>query len=108
MRKMVVLGELEPGAKIPEKELCVRFGISRTPLREALKVLATKGLIELLPQRGARVATITDEELSELFPTIAALEALAGGLACIHATKAELADSTGGVRPTGNTVMPVW
>lgn len=81
LRDMIVSGELAPGMRIPEKELCERFGISRTPLREALKVLATEGLILHLPQRGSRVNLISEEELRELFPIIAALEALAGDLA---------------------------
>jgi DNA-binding GntR family transcriptional regulator len=90
LRDMIVSGELGPGQKIPEKELCARFDISRTPLREALKALAAEGMIELLPQRGAQVATITDEELQELFPIIASMEALAGELACEVITDAQL------------------
>ncbi|MDQ1902168.1 GntR family transcriptional regulator [Paracoccus sp. WLY502] len=66
LRNMIVDGKLAPGQKIPEKELCEAFDISRTPLREALKVLATEGLVELLPQRGARVSVITEAELAEL------------------------------------------
>lgn len=92
LRDMIVSGELGPGQKIPEKELCARFDISRTPLREALKALAVEGMVELLPQRGARVMTITDEELSELFPIIACIEALAGELACDAITPSQLED----------------
>ncbi|WP_449375968.1 GntR family transcriptional regulator [Bosea thiooxidans] len=55
------------GARVPERLLCERFGISRTPLREALKVLAAEGLIELLPNRGARVRVFSAEDLHELF-----------------------------------------
>ncbi|MDE1149274.1 MAG: GntR family transcriptional regulator [Azospirillaceae bacterium] len=90
IRDMIVSGKLEPGQKIPEKELCVQLEISRTPLREALKALAAEGVIELLPQRGARVAVLTDEELDELFPIIGSMEALAGELACQHMTAAQL------------------
>lgn len=90
LRELIVSGELAPGQKIPEKALCERFDISRTPLREALKALAAEGMIELLPQRGARVVTITDEELQELFPIIASIEALAGELACEKITDAQL------------------
>lgn len=89
---MIVSGELEPGQKISEKELCTRFDISRTPVREALKALAVEGMVELLPQRGARVMTITDDELNELFPIIACVEALAGELACEHITSSQLAE----------------
>ncbi|WP_180227452.1 GntR family transcriptional regulator [Rhizobium rhizogenes] len=82
LRDLIVDGKLEPGEKISERDLCALFDISRTPLREALKALAAEGMVELLPQRGARVVMITDEELHELFPIIASLEALAGELAC--------------------------
>ena len=56
LRDLIVEGVLEGGARVPERVLCERFGVSRTPLREALKALAAEGLIELLPNRGARVA----------------------------------------------------
>ncbi|KIZ41969.1 GntR family transcriptional regulator, partial [Rhodopseudomonas palustris] len=91
LRDMIVTGELAPGQKIPERQLCLRFGISRTPLREALKVLAAEGMVELLPQRGARVAVITPAELTELFPIIASIEALAGELACVHISDPQIA-----------------
>ena len=57
-------------------------GVSRTPLREALKVLAAEGLIDLLPNRGARVRQLSEKDLRELFDVLAGLEALAGRLAC--------------------------
>lgn len=92
LRELIVSGELEPGQKIPEKTLCERLDISRTPLREALKALAAEGMVELLPQRGAQVATISDQELQELFPIIASLEALAGELACPRLSDAQIAE----------------
>jgi DNA-binding GntR family transcriptional regulator len=82
LRDMIMEGALKPGQKVPEAELCERFGVSRTPMREALKVLASEGLLNLLPNRGATVAKITQEEIEELFPIMGALEALAGKLAC--------------------------
>lgn len=81
LREQIMSGELQPGDRLAEKELCERFGISRTPLREALKVLAGEGLVRLEPQRGAYVSTITEKEIREIFPIIASLEALAGELA---------------------------
>lgn len=81
LRKMILDGELQPGEKIVEQALCERFGVSRTPLREALKVLAAEGLVDLLPRRGAVVTKITAAEIEELFPVMGALEALAGKLA---------------------------
>jgi DNA-binding GntR family transcriptional regulator len=91
LRDLIMEGELKPGAKIPEAELCVRFGVSRTPLREALKALAAEGLVTLLPNRGAVVTKTTLEEIDELFPIMGALEALAGELACAQIGDAEAA-----------------
>jgi DNA-binding GntR family transcriptional regulator len=75
---------------VPEQQLCARFGVSRTPLREALKVLASEGLLTLLPHRGARVAAISAEEIEELFPIMGAIEALAGELAAERISDAEI------------------
>ncbi|MFA7433908.1 MAG: GntR family transcriptional regulator [Gemmobacter sp.] len=92
MREMIVTGELAPGGRINEPALCDRFGVSRTPLREALKVLASEGLVDLLPNRGAQVSPLRPGEIAETFPVIAALEALAGEAACAHATAAEIVE----------------
>lgn len=86
LRDMIVQGALVPGAKLNEREICEQLGISRTPLREALKVLSTEGLVELQPNRGAVVATLTEQMLREIFAVIGALEALAGELACRNMT----------------------
>jgi DNA-binding GntR family transcriptional regulator len=90
LRESIVIGELKPNTKIPEKELCERFGVSRTPLREALKVLAHEGLIVLTHNRGATVSPLTIEELEETFPIYCCLESLAGKLACKRMTNAEM------------------
>ena len=82
IQDLIIQGSLRSGAKVPEKDLCVRFGVSRTPMREALKVLAADGLVVLEPNRGAWVREITLDELEEVFPVLGALEALAGELAC--------------------------
>jgi DNA-binding GntR family transcriptional regulator len=66
--------------------------VSRTPLREALKVLAAEGLIELLPNRGARVAKLEEQDVRDMFEVMASLEALSGRLACARITDAELDD----------------
>jgi DNA-binding GntR family transcriptional regulator len=87
LRDLIVSGELLPGTKVREHALCARFGISRTPLREALKVLASEGLVQLMPRRGAFVAEITQTEIDELFPIMAALEALAAEAACRRITE---------------------
>jgi len=92
MRDMITNGEIKPGTRINEKAMCELFGISRTPLREALKVLGSEGLLELTPNRGATVAMLTAETVDETFPIIGALEALSGELACAQITDAEVAE----------------
>ncbi|MDH3580734.1 MAG: GntR family transcriptional regulator [Hyphomicrobiales bacterium] len=94
LREMIVDGALAPGAKVPEKALCARFGVSRTPLREALKVLASEGLVTLTPNRGAMVSDLTREDLEEFFPVMAALEALSGEMACANITDKQVAQIT--------------
>jgi DNA-binding GntR family transcriptional regulator len=91
LRDYIVEGNLEDGARVPERLLCDMLGISRTPLREALKVLAAEGLIDLLPNRGARVRKVTPRDIAELFDLMGGLEALAGRLACERVTAAEAA-----------------
>lgn len=85
LRDLIVQGRLAPGARLNERVLCQRLGISRTPLREAFKVLASEGLVELLPNRGAVVAPLDPDRLQHTFAVMGALEALAGELACAHA-----------------------
>ncbi|MCC0054243.1 MAG: GntR family transcriptional regulator [Rhodobiaceae bacterium] len=90
LRALVTQGALKPGEKIPERELCERFGVSRTPMREALKVLAADGLVTLTPNRGATVTQLTIEDLEDVFPVMGALEALAGEIACRNITSREI------------------
>jgi DNA-binding GntR family transcriptional regulator len=92
LRDYIVEGNLPEGGRVPERELCAMFGISRTPLREALKVLASEGLLELLPNRGARVRALSEHDLTELFDVMGGLEALAGRLACEGITDQEVAE----------------
>lgn len=92
LRQMILEGALVPGEKIQEKLLTEQFGVSRTPLREALKVLAAEGLLELIPNRGAVISRQTAEELAEIFPVLAALEGLAGEEAARNASDADLAE----------------
>jgi DNA-binding GntR family transcriptional regulator len=91
LRELIHSGELEPKSRVNELELAERFGISRTPLREAIKILATEGLLELLPNRGARVASITNHEIDEMIEVVAGLEATAADLACQRITDEEIA-----------------
>lgn len=92
LREMIFSGELLGGQRVPEQKLCEHFGISRTPLREALKVLGNEGLLDLLPNRGARVAVLRPEDVDEIFPVMGALEALAGELACARLTDTDFAE----------------
>ena len=92
LRDLIVEGELAPDTRVPERELCLRFGVSRTPLREALKVLASEGLLTLLPNRGAQVTRLTAADIDEMFPVMGAFEALAGELACARITDEEIAE----------------
>lgn len=87
LRKYVTEQAKGFGARIPERELCDRLGISRTPLREALKVLAAEGLVELLPNRGSRIRELNARDIRELFEVIGGLEAAAGRLACKKITE---------------------
>ncbi len=103
LRELILEGALKGGDKIREKELTERFGVSRTPLREALKILASDGLVELIPNRGAIVSEQSPEELQDAFPVLAALEGLAGRLAAERATDAEIdriVQMTGDLRAT--------
>ncbi len=92
LRDMIVQGELTPETKLNERVLAAQLGISRTPLREAFKYLASEGLIELLPNRGAVVAPLKPEKVKEIFVVLGALEALAGELVCRNATDADIAE----------------
>lgn len=91
IRDFIVEGHLKPGSRIPERELCERFDVSRTPLREALKVLASEGLIELLPNRGARVRQFSEADIRNLFELIAGLDFTAGRMACERISDEDIA-----------------
>jgi DNA-binding GntR family transcriptional regulator len=92
LRDLIVQGDLSPGERLNERLLCERLGISRTPLREAIKLLATEGLVRLLPNRGAQVAPLEARRLAETLHVMGAMEALAGELACRHASAAAIAE----------------
>jgi DNA-binding GntR family transcriptional regulator len=92
LRGMILRCELVPGARVAERELCEQFGISRTPLREALKVLAANGLVELWPNRGARIARLQPMEIADVFDVLALLERRAGELAAARLDARGLAE----------------
>jgi DNA-binding GntR family transcriptional regulator len=90
IQQMIIEGGLAPGTRLNERLLCEKLGVSRTPLREALKILAALGLVELLPNRGAAVVRLTAKDIGETFEVISHLEAMAGELACERITDAEI------------------
>lgn len=92
LRTMITEGALAPGVRLNERVLCEQLGVSRTPLREALKVLAAERLVELSPNRGASVVALSRSDLAQLFELMGALEGLAGQLAAQRRTDAELAE----------------
>jgi DNA-binding GntR family transcriptional regulator len=90
IRDMIIEGLIEVGARIHEGQLCQQLGVSRTPLREALKVLASEGLVDLIPSRGAIVRRLTQKDVRDMMDVLAHLEQIAGPLACQNATDAQI------------------
>jgi DNA-binding GntR family transcriptional regulator len=90
LRDMIVAGELAPGARLNERVLCAQLAVSRTPLREAMKMLAAEGLLALLPNRGAMVPELSADDIRHTFELMAALEAANGELACARIAAEEL------------------
>ena len=91
LRDRIFAGDLAPGRFIDEPALCAELAISRTPLREALKVLTAEGLVRHEPRRGCFVSEITERDLDEIFPVIALLEGRCAFEAATNATDADLA-----------------
>jgi DNA-binding GntR family transcriptional regulator len=90
LRDMIVEGKLAAGEWINELELCKQLEISRTPLREALKVLASEGLVDLIPRRGAHVAQRSAREIADLFEALSALEGISAELAAVRMSAADV------------------
>ena len=90
IRDMIIEGQLPAGVRIHEGQLGLQLGVSRTPLREALKVLATEGLVELIPSRGATVRKLTVKDAKDMLTVLSSLEALAGPMTCQNASDAEI------------------
>ncbi|WP_298928631.1 GntR family transcriptional regulator [uncultured Ramlibacter sp.] len=92
LRQMLVESRIPPGAKLNERELAEVLQVSRTPLREAIKMLAAEGLVELLPNRGAIAVSLSEADVLNTFEVMAGLEAQSGELAAQRITDAELAE----------------
>jgi DNA-binding GntR family transcriptional regulator len=85
----IIAGEFAPGARLDEQQLAQRFGVSRTPVREALRQLATSGLIDLRPRRGALVASLTPRDVETMFVAMAEMEASCARLSALRMTSLE-------------------
>ena len=90
LRQRIFARELEPGSWIDEVKIAEAYGISRTPLREALKVLAAEGLVTMKVRRGAYVTEVNEKDLSDVYHLLALLESDAAGVVAERATEAEL------------------
>ena len=91
LRDMIIEGRLEPGTRLHEGQLGEQLGVSRTPLREAIKFLASEGLVELVPSRGAVVKRFTPKDVKDMLTLLETMEELAGRLACQNASDADIA-----------------
>jgi DNA-binding GntR family transcriptional regulator len=92
VRDMIIEGALAPGARVYEEQLGKTLGVSRTPMREALKTLASEGLIELVAARGAVVKAFTPKDVRDMLDVLAVLESFAARLACREATAEQIAE----------------
>lgn len=94
LRTLLVEGRIAPGAKLNERELSEQLGVSRTPLREAIRFLASEGLVDLVPNRGAVAAQLSETDIEHTFEVLAEMEGLCGALAARRITDAELSEIT--------------
>jgi DNA-binding GntR family transcriptional regulator len=92
LRQRIFARELEPGSWIDELKLAEEYGISRTPLREALKVLAAEGLVTMKVRRGAYVTEVSEKDLADVYHLLSLLESDAAGVVAERASDAELAE----------------
>ena len=90
LRKAILTGELKPGERLMEIHLANRLGVSRTPIREAIRKLELEGLVIMIPRRGAEVAQITEKNLKDVLEVRRALDALCVELACDRISAEEL------------------
>lgn len=89
LRKAILTGELKPGERLLEIQLANQLGVSRTPIREAIRKLELEGLVIMMPRRGAEVAQITEKDLRDVLEVRRALDALCAELACDRITEEE-------------------
>jgi len=92
LRQLITEGELAAGMRLNERALGIRLGVSRTPLREAFRLLVADGLVEHTPNRGVQVVTLSEQDIRDSFEVMGVLEALSGELACRRITTDELSE----------------
>jgi DNA-binding GntR family transcriptional regulator len=92
LRQRIFARELEPGSWIDELKIAEEYGISRTPLREALKVLAAEGLVTMKVRRGAYVTEVSEKDLADVYHLLALLESDAAGVVAQRGTEEQLAE----------------
>lgn len=92
LRQAILKGELEPGERLMEIQLAQKLGVSRTPIREAIRKLELEGLVIMIPRKGAEVAHITEKDMKDVLEVRGTLEELAVSLACKHMTKEAIAE----------------
>lgn len=92
LRQLIVEGAIAPGAKLNERALAEQLHVSRTPLREAIRMLAAEGLVDLLPNRGAVAAQLSAQDVADTFELVAGLEGQSGELAAERITDRELSE----------------
>ena len=90
LRKAILTGELKPGERLMEIHLANRLGVSRTPIREAIRKLELEGLVTMIPRRGAEVAQITEKSMKDVLEVRRALDALCAELACDRISEEEM------------------
>ena len=91
LRQAILIGELKPGERLMELHLADRLGVSRTPVREAIRRLELEGLVTMIPRKGAEVARITEKSMSDVLEVRRTLDALCAELACDRITPESLA-----------------
>lgn len=90
IKDAVISGSLKPGERVPESEIAERFGISRTPIREAFRQLESEGFLIMTPRKGAVVSPITDKDVREFYAIKSLLEGYAAEKACVELTDKEI------------------
>ena len=104
LRTLLIEGHIAPGAKLNERVLSEKLHVSRTPLREAIKLLAQEGLVDLLPNRGAMAVRLTESDVVHAFEVLAGLEAMSGELAAQRITAPALAE----LRARHHEMLAAW